>query len=95
MGASRVDRRMRGREGAELLGERDLARVVEVVLATEEDDLVGEQRRADGGHRPLAEVGAEADAVDPGADPAAEAVHGHSLGSVDADGHASLPGRYV
>jgi hypothetical protein len=78
-----------GGEGAELLGERDLTGVVEVILAAEEDDLVGEQRRADRGHRLLPEVRTEADAVDAGADPAAEAVHGHGLGSVDADGHGA------
>ena len=85
---------MRGGQGAEQLGEGQLGLVVEVVLAAEEDDLVLEQRGAHLGHGGGREVAAEPDALDDGADAAADLAdadrrrRGHVLGvCVEVDRH--------
>src|SRR6476659_6247229 len=89
--AAGVDRGVGGGERAEQLGEAELAGVVEVVLAAEEDDLVLEQGGPDVGDGLGIEIRAEADAVDAGADATAEALDGHGLrGAVETDGHAVL-----
>ena len=92
MRAAGVDGRVGGGQGAEQLGERGLAGVVEVVLAAEEDDLVRQQRRADVRHGARVEVAAEADPLDDGADAAADLVDvdlGRVAGlGVEGDGHA-------
>ena len=57
--------------------------VVEVVLAAEEEHLVLQQRRAHLRHDVRVQVAAEADALDHGADPAADLAHAHGGGRGD------------
>ena len=57
--------------------------VVEVVLAAEEEHLVLEQRRAHLRHDVRVQVAAEADALDHGADAAADLAHAHGGGRGD------------
>lgn len=65
---------------AEQVREGFVAGFVEVLLAAEEDDLVGEERGADVGDGGGVEVAAEADAVDAGADAPADPGHGDGGG---------------
>lgn len=58
--------------GAEQLGEGLVTGLVEVVLAAEEDDLVGEEGRSDLGDGAVGQVAAEAYAADLGSDAAAD-----------------------
>ena len=58
--------------GAQQPGERELPRVIEVVLAAEEDHLVGQQRLVDLLDGGRVQVAAEAYSIDSGADPAAQ-----------------------
>lgn len=67
-----------GDRRAEQLGERLVSGLVEVVLAAEEDDLVGEEGGTDLGDGLGGQVAAEADAADLGADAAADLVDGDS-----------------
>jgi hypothetical protein len=74
--AAGVDGGVGGGERTEQLRERPVLHVVEMVLAAQEDDLVLEDRRAQGRELGPVEVSGEAQIVDAGADPAAEAVDG-------------------
>ena len=67
----RLDRRVAERERPEPAGERDLALVVERLIA-EEHDLVLEQCAPDVGHRLVVELAGEVDARELGADRAGE-----------------------
>ena len=82
--------RPRGRR--QQVGEGDLALVVELVLVTEEDDLVLEQGRTDARHRLGGQVGREVGSLDQGADPPTELgdgeIGGDGVDAVQLRGHA-------
>ena len=65
-----------GDRSTEAGGESLLLRIVEVVLVAEEDHLVAQQRISDLSDRGGVKIAGEADAVDVGADAAAQLGHG-------------------
>ena len=96
-----LHRRVRGGLGAEGSGEFVLRRVVEMLLPTEEHNLVRCQRIVDRVGGLFGQVSGEMDAVDAGADQLAYFADGDSAGSVDllrglgdtfefGDGHGDL-----
>lgn len=72
---------------AEQLGEGFVGGLVEVFLAAEEDDLVGEEGGADAGDVGLGQVAAEPDAADLGADAAADLGDGEGGVGAGGSGH--------